>query len=168
MSSKYPHKRHPTIDTLLIKIWTWNFQDIILGGYLVHPWHKKWPWPLSLLSGTLNIFWVSTWRTQCSWHTSDNYKKSKHSGSDPWVFLVLPDIKDDPILQISSQEHSVSFKYTHSWFPILDNLIIKISPRKGQYKTSWISFMRSNKVIYDIMCNLDLNPVFPGIFEVAN
>ena len=39
---------------------------------------------------------------------------------------------DDPVLQVSNQEPSMSSKYPNSWPPILDTLIIKISTRNFQ------------------------------------
>ena len=62
-SSKYPHEGPPILDTLLMKILTWNFQGIFLWVKHGHPWHQGWPCSPSLLSGTLNVLQVPTWRT---------------------------------------------------------------------------------------------------------
>ena len=92
-SSKYPHKGPPILDTLLIKISTQNFQDMILGVYQVHPQHHGWPCNPGLLSGTVNILQVPpSWppvlllrflkNAYISAKNKDN--DTKLSGYDPW------------------------------------------------------------------------------------
>ena len=51
------------LDTLLMRIWTLNFQGIILGVNQGNPWHQGWPCPPSLLSEALNILQVPPWWT---------------------------------------------------------------------------------------------------------
>ena len=42
------------------------------------------------------------------------------------------EVKDDPVLQVSCQEHSMSSKNTYEGSPILDTLLIKISKQNFQ------------------------------------
>ena len=59
MSSKYPCKGPPIFETLLIYLWTQNFQDIFFGVKWYYQWHYGGPCPQSLQSGTLNVLKVS-------------------------------------------------------------------------------------------------------------
>ena len=108
-SSEYSHEGPPILDTLLIKISTWNLQGIFLWAKQSHPWHQGWPCPPSILSGTFNVLQVPPWRTPQFWHTSNKDLKLRVSsfGSNQ----IIHDIKGDPVLQVSCQEPSLSSKY---------------------------------------------------------
>ena len=74
----------PLLDTLIIKISTWNFQGVFLWVKQDSPWYEGWHCPQRLRSGTLNILQVPKWRIPLSWHTSTNNINMKLSGYLPW------------------------------------------------------------------------------------
>ena len=61
----------PILDTLLIKISTQNLQGIFLAVEHGHPSCHGWPWPSSILSGTIIVLQVPPLRKEGSWHTSN-------------------------------------------------------------------------------------------------
>ena len=119
---------------------TWNFQDMILGVYQGHPCCQGWLCLPSLWSGTLNILQVPSFLNPHSWHTSNKDINMLLSGFIPEVENIIHDIRNGPVLHVSSQEPSISSKYPPSWPSIPDILLIKISTPNFQF-----IFLRVNK-----------------------
>ena len=61
--------------------------------------------------------------------------------------MVIHEIKDDCVIQVSCQEPSKSFKYSNVGPPaILKTLLIKLSTQNFE-----ISYLESNKIIHDVV-----------------
>ena len=80
-----------------------NIEDIDTKLYIYDP------CPPSLLSGTLNVTQVPTWRTPLSWHTSNKDINMKLSGYLPWGKKnIIHDVRNNHVLHVSGQEPSKS------------------------------------------------------------
>ena len=111
MSSKYDC----VLDALSIMLGSWKltFNSIkTCGAHLwCKNWYQKWPDSPNLQSGTINILRV-WWRSWCNYNHA---RELKISIKLKWHIILIHDIKfdtkDDPILQNSSKEPSMSSKH---------------------------------------------------------
>ena len=81
-----PHEGPHILDKIIIKISTQNFQGIFLGVKQGHPWCHGWPWPSSLLSGTIIFLQVPPLKKEGSWHTS-NWARDLTFGMHDWSYI---------------------------------------------------------------------------------
>ena len=103
-SSKYDC----VLDSLLIILGSWKLayhSMMTYCGYLgCQIWYQRWLSPPKLQSETINV--VRVWL--CSWWTNNHAKELKIWINLKWQILFIHgikiDIRDDPILQNSSQE----------------------------------------------------------------
>ena len=122
--------QHPPSPQLILSqpnhVWSWsNAQDWLLTNYQPDLWCERWPHPSSLQSGTLNVLQVPNlcFLSQIMSDLDQTFRRGPLATTN-----LIYDVKDDPILQVSSQEPSTSSKPpTYTFLAKSCPIMIKLS-----------------------------------------
>ena len=97
-----------------------------------HSWSQEWPCHPCLRSGTLNVLQVPPFLTPLPDTLLIEISTRIFQGIFLWSNNVVNDIKEDPVLQVSNQQPSMSSKYPPSWPFLTHILFIKILTQNFQ------------------------------------